>query len=33
MRTIRPRRAIATLKKKSLRLEVLGSYAQMEPVG
>src|SRR3954464_11110455 len=27
------RRAIATLKKKSLRLEVLGSYAQKEPVG
>jgi chorismate mutase/prephenate dehydratase len=27
------RRAIATLKKKSLRLEILGSYAQMEPVG
>jgi chorismate mutase/prephenate dehydratase len=27
------RRAIATLEKKSLRLEVLGSYAQMEPVG
>src|SRR3954468_15814857 len=27
------RRAIATLKKRSLRLEVLGSYAQTEPVG
>jgi chorismate mutase/prephenate dehydratase len=27
------RRAIATLKKKSLRLEILGSYAQTEPVG
>ncbi len=27
------RRAIATLAKKSLRLEVLGSYAQTEPVG
>src|SRR4051812_22350770 len=27
------RRAIATVKKKSLRLEVLGSYAQTEPVG
>jgi chorismate mutase/prephenate dehydratase len=27
------RRAIATLRKKSLRLEVLGSYAQPEPVG
>ena len=27
------RRAIATLSKKSLRLEVLGSYAQAEPVG
>jgi chorismate mutase/prephenate dehydratase len=27
------RRAIATLTKRSLRLEVLGSYAQTEPVG
>jgi chorismate mutase / prephenate dehydratase len=27
------RRAISTLTKKSLRLEVLGSYAQTEPVG
>src|SRR4051794_14946488 len=27
------RRAIATITKKSLRLEVLGSYAQMEPIG
>jgi chorismate mutase/prephenate dehydratase len=27
------RRAIATVEKKSLRLEVLGSYAQTEPVG
>jgi chorismate mutase/prephenate dehydratase len=27
------RRAIGTIKKKSLRLEVLGSYAQTEPVG
>ncbi|HVT30259.1 MAG TPA: prephenate dehydratase [Lacipirellulaceae bacterium] len=27
------RRAIARLEEKSLRLEVLGSYAQMEPVG
>ncbi len=27
------RRAISTVKKKSLRLEVLGSYAQTEPVG
>ncbi len=27
------RRAIATIAKKSLRLEVLGSYAQTEPVG
>jgi chorismate mutase / prephenate dehydratase len=27
------RRAIATITKKSLRLEVLGSYAQTEPVG
>jgi chorismate mutase/prephenate dehydratase len=26
-------RAIATITKKSLRLEVLGSYAQTEPVG
>lgn len=29
----RAKRAIATLAKKSLRLEVLGSYAQGEPVG
>lgn len=29
----RAHRAIATLRKKSLRLEVLGSYAQAEPVG
>ena len=29
----RAHRAIATLTKKSLRLEVLGSYAQTEPVG
>jgi chorismate mutase / prephenate dehydratase len=29
----RSKRAISTLHKKSLRLEVLGSYAQMEPVG
>lgn len=29
----RSSRAIATLSKKSLRLEVLGSYAQTEPVG
>jgi chorismate mutase/prephenate dehydratase len=29
----RAKRAIATLTKKSLRLEVLGSYAQGEPVG
>jgi chorismate mutase/prephenate dehydratase len=27
------RRAIATLRKRSIRLEVLGSYAQTEPVG
>jgi chorismate mutase/prephenate dehydratase len=27
------RRAIATLSKKALRLEVLGSYAQTEPIG
>ena len=27
------RRAISTLAKRSLRLEVLGSYAQTEPVG
>ena len=30
---LRARRAIATLRKKALRLEVLGSYAQTEPVG
>lgn len=30
---LRARRAISTLEKKSLRLEVLGSYAQTEPVG
>ena len=30
---VHARRAIATLSKKSLRLEVLGSYAQAEPVG
>jgi len=30
---LRARRAIATLGKKSQRLEVLGSYAQTEPVG
>ncbi len=29
----RARRAIETLAKRSLRLEVLGSYAQVEPVG
>jgi chorismate mutase/prephenate dehydratase len=29
----RAKRAIATLARKSLRLEVLGSYAQGEPVG
>jgi chorismate mutase / prephenate dehydratase len=29
----RARKAIATLAKRSLRLEVLGSYAQAEPVG
>jgi chorismate mutase/prephenate dehydratase len=29
----RSRRAISTLGKKSIRLEVLGSYAQTEPVG
>jgi chorismate mutase/prephenate dehydratase len=28
-----PRRAIETLRKNALRLEVLGSYAQTEPVG
>jgi chorismate mutase/prephenate dehydratase len=27
------RRAIDTLRKNALRLEVLGSYAQAEPVG
>lgn len=30
---VRARRAIASLEKKALRLEVLGSYAQAEPVG
>jgi chorismate mutase / prephenate dehydratase len=30
---LRARRAIATLRKKALRLVVLGSYAQMEPIG
>jgi chorismate mutase/prephenate dehydratase len=30
---LRARRAIATLRKKALRLEVLGSYAQTEPIG
>jgi chorismate mutase / prephenate dehydratase len=30
---LRARRAIAALRKKALRLEVLGSYAQAEPVG
>lgn len=30
---LRARRAIATLSKKALRLEVLGSYAQTEPIG
>jgi chorismate mutase / prephenate dehydratase len=30
---LRARRAIATLRKKALRLEVLGSYAQAEPIG
>lgn len=30
---LRARRAIAALKKKALRLEILGSYAQGEPVG
>jgi chorismate mutase/prephenate dehydratase len=29
----RARRAIASLRKKAIRLEVLGSYAQAEPVG
>jgi chorismate mutase/prephenate dehydratase len=29
----RARRAIAALRKKALRLEVLGSYAQTEPIG
>jgi chorismate mutase/prephenate dehydratase len=30
---LRARRALATLRKKALRLEVLGSYAQTEPIG
>jgi chorismate mutase/prephenate dehydratase len=30
---LRARRAIATLEKKALRLEVLGSYAHTEPIG
>ena len=30
---LRARRAIAALAKKALRLEILGSYAQTEPVG
>ena len=30
---LRARRAVAALGKKSLRLEILGSYAQTEPVG
>jgi chorismate mutase / prephenate dehydratase len=30
---LRARRAIAMLEKKALRLEVLGSYAQTEPIG
>lgn len=30
---LKSRRAIAALKKKALRLEILGSYAQREPVG
>lgn len=30
---LKARRAIAALKKKALRLEILGSYAQGEPVG
>ena len=30
---LRARRAIASLGKRALRLEVLGSYAQTEPVG
>jgi chorismate mutase/prephenate dehydratase len=30
---LRARRAIAALGKKALRLEVLGSYARMEPIG
>jgi chorismate mutase/prephenate dehydratase len=29
----RARRAVASLRKKAIRLDVLGSYAQMEPVG
>jgi chorismate mutase/prephenate dehydratase len=30
---LRARRAVASLGKKSLRLEILGSYAQTEPIG
>jgi chorismate mutase/prephenate dehydratase len=30
---LKARRAIAALVKKALRLEILGSYAQGEPVG
>lgn len=30
---LRARKAIATLRKKALRLEVLGSYAQTDPIG
>lgn len=30
---LRARRALAALRKKAQRLEVLGSYAQMEPIG
>ena len=30
---LKARRAIAALQKKALRLEILGSYAQGEPVG
>ena len=30
---LRARRAIASLEKKAQRLEILGSYAQTEPVG
>ena len=30
---LRPKRALASLEKKALRLNVLGSYAQADPIG